>query len=483
VEDNAMKRVIACIILSACAALAAEPKAAPPNVLFILADDLGINDLGCYGRKDHNTPNLDKLAAAGSRFTAAYAACPVCSPTRAALLTGLAPARLHLTTFLPGRPDCPAQKLLHPGINQHLPMGTKTLADHLKAHGYATGCIGKWHLGGKGHLPTDHGFATYHPGRANTTPSDTEGGKGEYDLTQQAIHFLEKNRDRPFFLYLAHNSPHIPYTASPALVAKNAGAFEPTYAAVIESLDSTIGMLLAKLDELKLAGNTLVVFTSDNGGLHVPELKHARITHNTPFRAGKGFLYEGGIRVPLIARWPLKVPAGRVVDTPIISTDWTPTLLELAGARVPDDLDGVSFADLLLGKKWLVDHPLFWHLPHYTNQGSRPSGAVRDGNWKLLEHYEDGSVELFHITSDPGEKTNLAGSEKEWAALLRKKLAEWRKEVGAQDNSPNPKFDPALHKALYIDVDPSRYDPLTAGPAGLARLLEWRKRMDSVVPK
>ncbi len=298
-----------------------------PNVVFILADDLGINDLHCYGRKDHNTPNLDKLAADGARFTAAYAACPVCSPTRAALMTGKSPARLHLTTFLPGRPDCPPQKLLHPKITQHLPLEEKTLAEYLKAAGYATGCFGKWHLGGKGFLPTDQGFDVYYPGKATTTPSATEGGKGEFDLTAKAIEFVEKNRGRPFFCYLAHNSPHIPYAAKPGLVKKNAGAFEPVYAAVIESLDETVGLLLKTLDELKLAESTIVVFTSDNGGLHVPEGPHQKVTHNTPYRAGKGYLYEGGIRVPLIVRWPGHVTAGRTIDTPVVTTDWLPTLL------------------------------------------------------------------------------------------------------------------------------------------------------------
>lgn len=470
------------LLLVAMPALAAE-KTEKPNIVFILADDLGVNDLGCYGRKDHHTPNLDRMAADGCRFTAAYAACPVCSPTRAALMTGLSPARLHLTTFLPGRRDCPSQKLLHPQINLHLPMGTKTLADHLKAHGYATGCFGKWHLGGKGHLPTDHGFDVYQPGRSNTTPSDTEGGKGEYDLTQQAVRFLEANKSRPFFLYLAHNSPHIPYTARADLVAKNAAAFEPTYAAVIESLDDTIGLLLKKLEDLHLRGNTLVVFTSDNGGLHVPELNHRKITHNTPFRAGKGYLYEGGIRIPAIVRWPGKVPAGRLVETAVITTDWLATLLELAGSKVPDDLDGVSLAGLLTGARKLANRSLFWHLPHYTNQGSRPSGAVRDGDWKLIEHYEDGSVELFNLAVDRGERANLADKEMDRTRTLRKQLTNWRKRVGAQENSSNPSFDAARHQALYVDMDPSKYDPPTAAPAEFARMQEWRKKMDAVVPK
>ena len=267
-----------------------------PNIVFILADDLGINDLGCYGRSEHHTPNLDRLAADGMRLTSAYCALPICSASRAAIMSGKNPARLHLTTFLPGRPDCPSQQLLHPVIRQQLPLEETTLAEHLKAAGYATACIGKWHLGGAGFGPREQGFDVYHPGQAVTTPSDTEGGKGEYDLTAQAEKFIEASRDRPFFLYLAHNSPHIPYSAKEKLVAENHGAFEPAYAAVIESLDDTVGQLLRRLDALGLAANTIVIFTSDNGGLHVPELSHERITHNAPYRAGKGFLHEGGLR-------------------------------------------------------------------------------------------------------------------------------------------------------------------------------------------
>lgn len=237
-------------VLSAIAAFAADR---PPNVVFILADDLGINDLHCYGRKDHHTPNLDKLAASGAKCTTAYAACSVCSPTRAALMTGKAPARLHLTTFLPGRPDTTAQKVLQPIINQQLPLEEITIAEHFKAAGYVAGCFGKWHLGGKGFLPTDRGFEQFEAGMANTTPSATEGGKGEYALTARAIKFMTENKEKPFFLYVPHNAPHIPYKAKDELIEKNADAFEPTYAAVIESMDECVGKLLTALEDLKLA--------------------------------------------------------------------------------------------------------------------------------------------------------------------------------------------------------------------------------------
>ena len=471
---------LALLLSSMPATNAAEP--VKLNIIFILADDLGINDLGCYGRKEHNTPNLDQLAREGARFTASYCAQPICSPSRAAILTGKAPARLHLTTYLPGRPDCPSQRLLHPRISQELPLEEVTLAEALRKEGYATACIGKWHLGGNGFLPTDQGFDFYHPGQPNTKPSPTEGSKGEYDLTRSAISFIETNRARPFFLYLPHNSPHIAYSAKSNLVAKNAKAFEPVYAALIETLDDSVGLLLKKLDALGLRTNTIVIFTSDNGGLHVREGGHAIITHNTPFRAGKGFLYEGGLRLPLIVRWPGRVPA-RDVDVPVMNTDWLPTLLELAGAPVPDGLDGKSFAALLKGGAAGPARSLFWHFPHYTNQGSRPGGAVREGDWKMIEHYDTGRAELYDLKNDASEKTDLAAREPARVEIMKAELAAWRKSVGAQTNSANPDFVPALYKSLYEDTDVSRYEPSKADAATRERILAWRRQMNAVVPR
>ncbi len=466
------------------AAAAAAADASRPNIVFILADDLGRNDLNCYGRAAHHTPNLDRLARGGTRFTASYCAQPICSPSRAAILTGKAPARLHLTTFLPGRADAPSQKLLHPRINQQLPLRETTLAEALGQQGYATACVGKWHLGGKGFLPTEQGFAVYHPGQAVTVPSDTEGGKGEYGLTRAAMQFIETNRARPFFLYLAHNSPHIPYSARTNLLAKNSRAFDPMYAAVIETLDDSVGLLLAKLDELGLATNTLVIFTSDNGGLHVPEGPHQSITDNSPYRAGKGFLYEGGVRVPLIVRWPERVPAGRVVDAPVINTDWFPTLMELVGASIPRGLDGESFAALLTGAgPGQRERPIFWHFPHYTNQGSRPGGALRWGDWKFIEHYDTGVPELYDLAADPGETNNLAARQSERVADFRQLHSLWLLEVDAQTNAPNPGFQPALWKNLYEDVDVSRHIPARSGAARHDRLQTWRREMNAVLPR
>lgn len=459
---------------------AAQAASEPPNFVIIFADDLGINDLSCYGRQDQPTPHLDRLAASGLRFTASYCAQPICSPSRAALLTGKAPARLHLTTYLPGRPDAPSQKLLHPPMRQALPVEEITIAERLRDAGYATACIGKWHLGGQGHGPREQGFDVYYPGRANTRPSATEGGKGEYELTRAAERFIAENRDRRFFLYLAHNTPHIPLGAKPELVEKHQDAFNPVYAAMMETLDDTVGRLLAKLAEQGLSERTVVIFTSDNGGLHVLEGGNPPATHNTPYRAGKGYVYEGGLRVPLIVAWPGVIEPG-VVDTPVINTDWTATLSELAGLQTPEGLDGISFVPLLRGTGTLAPRPLFWHFPHYTNQGSRPAGAMRDGDWKLVEHYENGQLELYHLADDPGEQHDLASVHPERAKEMQARLADWRSSVGAQQNEPNPAYDPAAGALVYGQLDTSRLPVPRKATELAAELRDWRAAMDSAI--
>jgi arylsulfatase A-like enzyme len=483
-----MKSFLSLFVYAATIALISLPNSSSaqlpskPNILFILCDDLGINDLHCYGRQDHHTPNLDRLASQGMRFESAYCAQPICSPSRAAILTGKAPARLHLTTYLPGRPDCDSQKVLHPEIQMQVALETKMLPKFLHAAGYVSAAIGKWHVGGKGFGPLDHGFDFYHPGQANTTPSATEGGKGEYDLTLAAEKFIEDHRDRPFLVYLAHNSPHIPYSAQKARVENNVGAFEPVYAGVIESLDDTVGRLLAKLDALKLTDKTLVIFTSDNGGLHVPEGPHPKVTHNSPYRAGKGFVYEGGLRIPLIVRWPGQVAAGVVSKVPVINTDWLPTFVQLAGQPVTADLDGKSLVPLLTGTGSLPQRALYWHFPHYTNQGSRPAGAMRDGNWLLVEYYDADQAELYDLDRDIGEKRNLAARHSGRVVKMRADLAAWRLRVGAQENRPNPNFDPARYRELYLDQDLSRFDPAQAHPSQWDAVLKWRKAMNSALP-
>ncbi len=454
-----------------------------PNIVFILADDLGVNDLSCYGRRDQPTPRLNALAQQGMRFTSAYCAQPICSPTRAALMTGKTPARLHLTTFLPGRADAPSQLLMHPKINQQLPREETTIAELLKGAGYSTACIGKWHLGGQGFLPTDQGFDEYFPGRAATKPSATEGGKGEFELTARAEQFIEANRDRPFFLYLAHNNPHVPLAAKEDLIEKHRDSFNPVYAAMIETLDDCVGRVVAKVDALGLAERTLIVFTSDNGGLHVLELPQTPATHNTPFRAGKGYCYEGGLRIPLIVRWPGHVKAGSVVSTPAISTDWMPTLLELAGVASPGNLDGASLAGLITRGEPPAPRSLFWHFPHYTNQGGRPAGAIRDRDWKLIEHYEDGRCELFDLSLDIGETKDVSASEPTRVAELRGKLEAWRRAVDVQTNMGNSNFNASPWSRLYRDIDTSRLELETTAAAMATKLTPWRQLMNDVLPR
>lgn len=463
-------------------AVTASPAPARPNILFILCDDLGVNDLHCYGRADHHTPNLDRLARQGTRFTSAYAAQAVCSPSRAALLSGLNPARLHITDWIPGRPNAVSQRVLQAEMALQVPLSVRMMPRYFRDAGYATGLFGKWHVG-RSPGPAEHGFeVVYHPGDSkDTTPSETEGGKAEYELTREVIRFMQADPARPFLAYLSHYTPHAKFTAKPSLIEKNAGAFEPVYAALIETLDDSVGLLLAELDRLGLADNTIVVFTSDNGGLHVPEGGHLRITHNTPFRAGKGFTYEGGSRVPLIVRWPGQVPAGRVVDSPVNNVDWLPTLLSLAALEIPGGLDGVDFSAGLRGGDF-PRRPLFWHYPHYTNQGGRPSGAVLEGDWLLVEFYDEDKTELYDLASDIGQKHDLSARAPARVAAMKAALAAWRLANQAQVNAPNPDFQEDEYRKVYVDVDPSTFDPVAATENDWARMRSWRGEMNRLAP-
>ncbi|MEO7319780.1 MAG: sulfatase-like hydrolase/transferase [Chthoniobacteraceae bacterium] len=471
-----------CVLLAICGSRvsAADGK---PNIVFILADDLGINDLSCYGRKDQPTPNLDRLAGQGMRFTSAYCAQSICSPSRAAILTGKCPARLHLTNFLPGRADAASQKVRQPVIEGQLPLEETTLAEVLRGAGYATACVGKWHLGGAGFGPKAQAFDHYFAGNANTKPSAVEGGKGEYELTAEAVRWIGENKERPFFLYLAHNTPHVPLAAQPELIEKHRDAWNPMMAAMMETLDDCVGRVMAKLDESGLAERTIFIFTSDNGGLHVPEGAHSPSTHNAPFRAGKGFLYEGGLRVPLIVRWPGKVAPGVIADAPVVLTDWMPTLMEAAGldpAKTTGPLDGVNLGKLLAGEA-SSPRTLFWHFPNYTNQGGRPAGAVREGDWKLIADDESGSVELFHLANDAGEKLDLSKEDAARAGAMKAKLDAWRKSVGAQMTIPNAEYDGALHRTLYEDTDVSRIEAGASAADIAMKLAGWRAAMNAAV--
>jgi arylsulfatase A-like enzyme len=461
-------------------AVSALSAAEKPNFVLIFADDLGINDLSCYGRKDQPTPNLDRMAADGIRFTCGYCSQPICSPSRAGIMTGRWPARLHITTFLPGRPDAASQMVLHPKINMQLPLEEKTVAEYLKDAGYATAAIGKWHLGNAGFTPKEQGFDYVFAGRPNTEPSATEGGKGEYEHTGHALKFIEENKDKPFFLYLPYNTPHIPLAGKKELIEKHKSAFYPTYAAMMETMDDCVGLILKKLKDLGLDEKTLVVFTSDNGGLSVLEFPGGPSTYNAPYRGGKGFVYEGGLREPTIVRWPGKIKPA-VVDTPIVNLDYLPTFLFLAGIDVPKNVDGVSIAPLLLGTGALAPRKFFWHFPHYNNQGGRPAGALRDGDWKYVTYYDSGETQLFNLKDDIGEVKNLAALNAAEVARLKKLHDEWLTAIDAQRNTPNPDFDPALFKKLYVDFDPSRPILRTTASEMEKDMQDWRKLMNEVV--
>lgn len=456
---------------------------APPNIVIFFADDLGVNDLGCYGRTEHKTPRIDRLAQEGMRFTCAYTAQPICSPSRAALMTGLYPARLQLTNFLNGRPDANSQKLLQPIIQGQLPLEEITIAELLKQAGYKTGLFGKWHLGNGRFGPQAQGFDTVVMPKANTPPTSAEGGKGEYETTAAAIQFIEANQSTPFFCYIPHNTPHIPLAAKPELVEKYKDTFHPTYAAMMETMDDVVGKVLDKLDALGLTENTIVIFTSDNGGLHVLEFPGTPATHCAPYRAGKGYLYEGGLREPFIVRWPKNLKGGKVIDTPISLLDVFPSLLTAAGLapnKVTGPLDGQSFLTLA-DEAQSPERTFYWHFPNYTNQGGRPASAIRQGKWKLIEQLEDHSLELYDLESDISETKNVAAENKEVADRLAAELDRWRKQVGGQTLTQNPNFDANLHRALYIDKDPSKWVAKATATETAEGWQEWRKTMNSVV--
>jgi len=434
----------------------------PPNFIVILVDDLGWTDLGCQGSTFYETPHIDRLAREGMRFTQAYAACTVCSPTRAALLTGKYPARLHITDWITGHVR-PHAKLKVPDWTMHLPLEERTIAEALKAAGYATASIGKWHLGGPEFYPEKQGFdlniagfdkgsppSYFSPYKIPTLP---DGPPGEFlsdRLTDEALGFIEQNRARPFFLYLPHYAVHTPLMGKSNVIARYAARANPaephhnaTYAALIESVDDSVGRILQKLDELKLTDDTAIFFTSDNGGLIGPPQR--RVTSNRPLREGKGSAYEGGVRVPLLIKWPGITRPGSVCDTPVITPDFYPTLLAMAGLKPARGqvVDGESLVPLLRGRGAFKRDTLYWHYPHYHPGGATPHGAIREGDWRLLEFYEDNHVELYNLRDDIGEQRDLAATLPEKAERLRQKLHAWRVQVGAQMPTPNPDYDPA----------------------------------------
>lgn len=450
------------------------PADEPPrrNVILILIDDLGWRDLGCQGSRYYQTPHIDALARDGARFTQAYAACAVCSPTRAAILTGKYPARLLLTDWLPAGRWNPKAKLREGRFIRGLPVEEWTLAEAFRDAGYRTACIGKWHLGSEPFsLPEHHGFDINIGGNAHGAPGSyfypyqgdwlipgtglkarwnvlPDGRDDEYltdRLTDEAIRFIRDQRDQPFFLYLPHYGVHTPIQAKPGVAAKYEKIHEedrqgmPEYAAMIESIDDSVGRITKLLKELQLADNTTVIFTSDNGGFW-------KATKNAPLRANKGAYYEGGIRVPLIIRWPDMPQRGIVIDEPVISNDLYPTCLAAAGLEpIPSQhVDGRDLSPLIQKQSILLNRKaLYWHYPHYNEHPSSvPSSVIRKGAWKLIETFDPAGFELYNLEADPGESTNLAAVEPVLVEELRRDLIDWRADVGAESMQPNPLYDP-----------------------------------------
>jgi len=431
-----------------------------PNFVFILIDDMGWKDGGCFGSRFYRTPNIDALAASSVRFTQAYAACAVCSPTRAALMTGKYPARLHLTDYIPGEAVPKNSRFVLPDWQKQLPLEETTLADKLRKLGYANAHIGKWHLGGGKFLPQFRGFDTNiaggnigHPpsyfwpyGRTNNRVpglSERGGEQGEYltdRLTDEALGFIEAHKDQPFYLNFCHYAVHSPLQGKQELIDEAAdrpgadGQSNTVYAAMLKSVDDSVGRILKKLDQLHIADHTLIVFTSDNGG--AVHFGNPPATSNQPLRMGKGYAYEGGLRVPLLVKLPGVTRPGTVCDTPVITMDFFPTLLELVGADKSDSraaVDGISLAALLRGESTLPRNELFWHYPHYWNGGKvSPYSVARVGDWKLIRFYETDREELYNLKTDLSESHDLAGSNPKRRKELNLRLDAWLKEVGAQ---------------------------------------------------
>ena len=515
-----MKRFILTALCCALGLFSASA-AKRPNVVFFLVDDMGWRDVGCFGSPFYDTPNIDRLAKQGVKFTNAYATCHVCSPTRASIMTGKYPGRLDLTDWLSGRRDFDFQSHLSAEKLQALPAEEITIAETLKANGYRTGIFGKWHLGNDPAGPLSQGFDVQVPSWNGCCPRGgyhppykmeglkIEGKEDEYltdRLNSMALDFIEQSGDKPVFLYLSHFSVHDPIQGRKDLVKKYGAKLaklspiegpefilegnpddknplsrkqltellgKPShqghkvlpqrtikikqrqdnieFAAMVEAVDQSLGRVMRKLEELEQSENTIIIFASDNGGMSAGnfgnpkrvvrdnQLDWAYATSNLPLRGAKGWLYEGGVRVPTIVKWPGKGRAGEVCDEPVISTDFYPSILEMVGlpSTPAQHRDGKSFAPALRGESF-ERGAIYWHFPHYSNHGMQsPAGAIRDGDYKLLEYFENGTVQLFNLKDDLGEQKNLAAAEPEQTAKLLAKLRAWRKEVDAK--MPKPK--------------------------------------------
>lgn len=450
-----------------------------PNIIVFLVDDLGYSDVSCYGSDYYETPHIDQLAESGMRFTNAYASSALCSPTRASLLTGKNPGRLHITHAIPIKgykriDGGKGTRLKDADYVMNLPLEEVTIAEALKTGGYTTASIGKWHvcddssyypeyqgfdinIGGNHHGHTGEHFYPYHgrwrmaEGHSwvewNTLP---DGEKGEYltdRLTAEAVEFIDSNSDRPFFLYLSHYAVHTPIQVKRDIQSRyeqkapdtSKGHVKPAYAAMIESVDASMAAIIEKLESSRLAENTIIIFTSDNGG-------YGKQTSNYPFRGNKGNFYEGGIRVPLIIHWPGVTDRKLISETPVITTDLYPSLLEMVGLPLMPDQhrDGISLVPILKQEGILQRDALYWHFPNYVGTGhpnpSAPLSAIRYHDWKLIESLEDGALELYNLKADQQELHNLAQSNVKLAKSLQQMLERWRSKTGVQLPEINPAY-------------------------------------------
>lgn len=435
-----------------------------PNVVFFFIDDLGWRDLEFMGSSYYETPNVDRLAREGMVFDNAYANAPNCAPSRACLMSGLyGPRHGVYTVGNPARGQDNLRQLIPTPNNTVLENRFVTIPEVLKEAGYVTATMGKWHLGPD---PGTQGFDVNVGGNHSGSPRGgyfspwknpqlANGPEGEYltdRLTDEAVAFVREHRDRPFFLYLTHYAVHTPIQGKKAKIEKyrkkpgDEHHNHAEYAAMVESMDESVGRVLAEVEKLGLSGDTVVVFFSDNGG-------YGPATSMAPLRGSKGMLYEGGIRVPLVIKWPGKTKPGSRSSTPVIGTDLFPTLIGIAGASAPGNqkLDGVNLAPVLTGEGAMMEQPLFWHFPAYLQAyrginrpfRTRPAGAIRMGDWKLIEFFEDGRLELYNLREDIGETKNLAKAMPEKTAELLARMKQWRGEVKAPiPTEPNPKYDP-----------------------------------------
>lgn len=456
-----------------------------PNIVFILVDDYGWRDIGLEGSTFYETPNIDRIGREAMRFTRGYAACQVCSPSRASIMTGKFPARHGITDYIGAAEGTGWKrntKLLPAHYLHALPAADTTLAEAFRDAGYRTFFAGKWHLGGKGSWPQDHGFQINvggfaagsppggyfvpykNPNLADGPPGEALPGRLAAETARFIEHHATSRPDQPFLAYLAFYSVHAPIQSTQPLWEKYRDKAaklpppdhrfivdrttpvrqvqdHPIYAGMVESMDRAVGTVLDTLDRLNLASNTIVVFTSDNGGVSAGD---GKATSNLPLRGGKGRQWEGGLREPYYIKWPGVVPPGSTCDVPVTHADFFPTLLDMAGLDLlpQQHVDGVSLVPLLKGGS-IAPRPLYWHYPHYGNQGGEPSSIMREGPWKLIHYYEDGRDELYNLQDDPGEQTDVAAAHPDRTHEMASRLAAWLKEAGALYPVPNPHYDAA----------------------------------------